>query len=272
MSNVIKYAQYVPVNASKLVKPSHHPVAAAEADGQEQSRPQGPPEEVLEALRMKEQILQDAESFAEEQVRAAMEEAAAMRQRAQEEIEQWWQERREQDRDLVSEAREEGFRQGYQEGKEQAEAELRERYSDMLHNASDILEQSYVMKQQIIQESEPFLIELSCAIAEKIVARQLTIEPDWVIELVRKVLARRREKGVITLCVAPQHFSHIQDARDELLLHIDSQAELAIIPDPTVRDHGCVVRSSFGSIDARIDTQLNEIKNSLQQLAARNEG
>ncbi len=91
-------------------------------------------------------------------------------------------------------------------------------------------------------------------------------------EMIRKVLARRREKGMIALCVSPSQFSYIQDARDELLLHIDSQAELQIIPDGSVQDHGCVIRSSFGSIDARIDTQLNEIKQALQDLAIRNEG
>ncbi|MNG37780.1 flagellar assembly protein H [compost metagenome] len=48
---------------------------------------------------------------------------------------------------------------------------------------------------------------------------------------------------------------------------VDSQAELQILPDSTVKDHGCVIRSSFGSIDARIDTQLAEIKKELIRIA-----
>jgi flagellar assembly protein FliH len=47
---------------------------------------------------------------------------------------------------------------------------------------------------------------------------------------------------------------------------MDSQAELQIVPDITVMDFGCVIRSSFGSIDARVDTQLSEIKKALQQI------
>ena len=38
------------------------------------------------------------------------------------------------------------------------------------------------------------------------------------------------------------------------------------MPDVSVKDYGCVIRSSFGSIDARIDTQLSEIKRELIQL------
>lgn len=271
MSNVIKFFQYVPVEDAKIVEqpkaPSTDVEEAVEEDGSIERQ-----QELEELNQVKEQILQDAQSFAEEQVRAAMDEVAAMKEQAQNEIEAWWQERRMLDDSVLQENKEQGYRQGYEAGLVQAEAELRERYDHMLQEAAHILEQAYTLKQEIIQESEPFLIEMSCAIAEKIIGRQLTLEPEWVKDMIRRVLERRREKGIIALCVSPSQFSYIQDARDELLLHIDSQAELQIIPDGSVQDQGCVIRSSFGSIDARIDTQLNEIKQALQDLAIRNEG
>ncbi|MEK8130233.1 FliH/SctL family protein [Paenibacillus filicis] len=270
MSNVIKYFQYVPVDDTKIVEHPASPVLYEEPT-EEEGLTAEQQQELEELHQVKEQIIQDAQAFAEEQVRAAMDEASALRENAQQEIDAWWQERREHDQGAFSEAQQQGYQQGYQEGSTQAEAELRGRYDQMLQEASQILEQAYVLKHDIIQEAEPFLIEMSCSIAEKIVARQLTLEPEWVKDLIRKVLSRRREQGLIALCVAPSQFSYIQDAREELLLHIDSQAELQIIPDASVQDLGCVIRSSFGSIDARIDTQLNEIKQALQQLAGRDE-
>ncbi len=271
LSNVIKYAQYISLDDKKIVEVAqkqHLTEDYVSSDGlnEEQQR------EWNELQELKEQLLQDAQTFAEEQVRAAMDEAAAVREQAQTEIQQWWNEQRENDEQLQVQLKDDGFRQGYENGLKESEEHLREQYNEMLQEASQILDQAYRLKQQIIQEAEPFLIQLSCAIAEKIISRQLTVEPEWIIELIQSILSRRREKGIITLCVAPAHFSYIQDAREELLLHIDSQAELQIIPDPSVHDHGCVVRSNFGSIDAKIDTQLNEIKNVLQHLAVRNEG
>ncbi|MBP1156009.1 MULTISPECIES: FliH/SctL family protein [unclassified Paenibacillus] len=272
MSNVIKLFQYVAIEDSKIVEPPASPVLKQEQPEETEELPLENHQELSDLMQMKDQILKDAESFAEEQVRATMEEAAAIRQQAQVEIEAWWHERRLQDQEAVNEARDRGHAQGYQEGLAQVEMELREQYESTLQEASQILEQAYLLKQQIIQEAEPFLIELSTSIAEKVIGRQLTLEPEWTIDSIRKVLSRRREKGIITLCVSPAQFTYIQDAREELLLAIDSQAELQIIPDGSVLDQGCVVRSSFGSIDARIDTQLKEIKNALQQLAMRNEG
>lgn len=272
LSNVIKFTQYVTLDEKKVVEFAVQQKPVDESAISNEGLTEEEMQQLTEASQIKEQILQDAEAFAEEQVRAAMDEAAAIRQQAQAEIELWWNEQRQHDIELQTQLKEDGFQQGYEEGVQQAELDLRNQYNEMLQESSQILEQSYLLKQQIIQESEPFLIEMSCAIAEKIVSKQLTVESEWVIELIGTVLARRREQGIITLCISPSQFAYIQDAREELLIHIDSQAELQIIPDPSVHDHGCVVRSTFGSIDARIDTQLKEIKNALQHLAVRGEG
>lgn len=228
--------------------------------------------ELEEAKETKETILRDAETIAEERIRQVMEEAESIKEQAFQEVETWWQERRSQDDAAVSEAKQQGYDAGYDEGFKQAEAAVKQEHSVILQEAKALLEQAYYQKQQIIQEAEPFLIELSTAIAKKIIRHELKASPDWIIEMTKSLLARKREKGVVTLCVSPSDFSYIQDARDELLLAIDSQAELQILPDSTVGSHGCVVRTAFGSIDARLDTQLKEIKNALQQLAIRNEG
>jgi flagellar assembly protein FliH len=277
LSNVIKPFGYVSLDDKKLVEyitPLHilHAGILNQSDDPLGHLTQEQRQELHHATTMKDQILQDAEDFASEQIQISMQECESMREQASAQIDEWWQERRSLDEEIVQKSKQSGFEEGYQSGLQQAEAQLRLEYEDMLHEARSILEQSYTLKQQIIQESEPFLIEMSTSIAEKVITRQLTLSPEWVVDIIQKVLARRREKGTITLCVAPRHFGFIQDAREELLTAIDSQAELEIIPDSTVIDYGCVIRSSFGSIDARIDTQLKEIKSALQQLAITHEG
>lgn len=269
MSNVIKATHYIPLDGKKLIQ-----VAAAsplfpgaDADASEEPNAQAAAAELAAAIENRDRILRDAEAYAESVIAQASHEAERLRQAALSEIDDWWRARRADDERLVAEAREQGREAGYREGFELAEAEVRRQYEQMLQEARAIIESAVANKQQLIQESEPFLIELSCAIAEKIVGRQLSIEPEWTLDLIRNVLRRRKEQGVITLCVAPGQFQFVTDAREELMLAVDSQAEIQIIPDPSVRDHGCVVRSSFGSIDARIDTQLDEIKNQLRQVA-----
>lgn len=268
MSRVIKPQFYITLDDRKEINVSpfplphqmHHETPIQPVTDEEEA-------ELRQLLQMKDRILEDAENVAEEQIRQALEETEELRASAQQEIEGWWEERRSQDRQAMEEARQGGFEQGFQEGQEQAEVKVLEQYDQLLGDARTVLEQAYELKRQIIQESEPFLVELATAIAGKIVQQELSVNPQWVIEMTKGVLARKREKGTVTLCVSPKQFAYIRDARDELKLSVDSQAELEILPDSTIDDYGCVVRTAFGSIDARVDTQLKEIKLALQQLS-----
>ncbi len=269
LSNLIKSFHYVALDDSKLIEAmrktaASRPVSIVPDD-------ESSAEEMDRLHAMKERIIRDAESFAEEHIRQSIEEASLLKEKAQQEIDAWWQERRAQDERIIEEMKNEGFEQGYREGASRAEEAIKEQYAQTIREARAILEQAHRMKRQIIQEAEPFLIELSCSIAEKIIGKQLSISQDWIIEMIKKLLARRREQGVITLCVSPAHFSYIVDAKDELALALNSQAELSIVPDVTVQDDGCVIRTNFGSVDARINTQLTEIKQALRQVAIRSE-
>ncbi|WMT43536.1 FliH/SctL family protein [Paenibacillus sp. D2_2] len=275
MSNLIKVSQYVPVDVLKQLELARTYVTAEDLLQEEETaatvEANLKSEADAAAEETRRQMLADAKDFAEQQVRAASEEAETLLAEASKQIEAWWQEKREQDDHLVEAVKMEGFSQGYEEGKLQAEQELKAKIDEMMHEASTVLQQAYVEKERIIQESEPFLVELSCAIAEKVIDKQLALEPSYTVDLIKNSLARKREQGEITLCVAPAQFSFVQAAREELTLAIDSQAELQILPDPTVKDRGCVIRSAYGSIDAKIDTQLAEVKKELLRISLQTE-
>jgi flagellar assembly protein FliH len=270
-SHVISLDDKVVIQPAKYISPSGEGTASflLDAEGILDNEHH---EFVSEAQSLKDRIVSDAEASAEAILDEAAAAAETLKQAAQTEIHTWWVQKREEDLEQAERARQEGYQIGHQEGYSQAEDSVRAQYANLIENAKSIIEQAGFIKQQMILEAEPFLIELSCAIAEKIIGRQLTMEPEWIVDSISKVLQRKREQGVISLCVSPSQFAFIQDAREELMLSIDSQAELQVLPDPSVNDFGCVVRSSFGSIDARIDTQLEEIKEALLQLFRRSEG
>ncbi|WP_379126524.1 FliH/SctL family protein [Paenibacillus sp. sgz500958] len=270
MSKLIKHSQYVPVEVLKRLEQARNYAGITEEpasveESLTETHYNDPARE--EAERFRKQMLRDAQEFAEGQVRDASREAEQILERTRIEAEQWWLERREQDEHLVEAVKSEAYQQGYQEGVSKAEEDMRLKIAEMMEEARAVLSEAYRAREVIIQEAEPFLVELSCDIAEKVVDRQLTVEPSFTVELIKKNLARKREQGVISLCVSPSQFTFVNAAREELTLAIDSQAELQILPDSTVKDHGCVIRSSFGSIDARIDTQLTEIKKELLRIA-----
>lgn len=265
MSNVIKSNRYVPLGEIRKVEAMYRP-PAPERPPEEEDAPAKPSREAEE---LAEKLLEDARKAAESQIADASEEASTLLSEASAQIEAWWDERRIEDMRVVEESRQSGYEAGYREGLQQAEAEVAARYDGMLQEARALIEEAHRIKERVISESEPFLVELSVAIAKKIIGEHLAVTPEWTIGHVKRTLERRREKGIITLCVAPAQFAKLQDARAELTLSVDSQAELQIVPDATVDVGGCVVRTAFGSIDARIDTQFSQLKAALMEVASR---
>lgn len=268
LSNLIKSSYVMPLEQLKVLQSIKQQNFAPEQEQMQNtstSTEPAAPDDVT--LTLRDRILTDAETVANERIAEANRISEQLLFSARERIDSWWEQRRAEDAEATRTAHASGYEEGYREGAEKAEAELRAVWEQRLAEAASILESANQMREQIIQEAEPFLVELSCSIAGKIVQEQFEQTPELATKLVSKALSRRREHGLITLCVAPGQLAFMQAARDELLLSIDSQAELQIIPDPKVQDYGCIIRSSFGSIDARIDTQLTEIKNELMQLA-----
>ncbi|MDP5273439.1 FliH/SctL family protein [Chengkuizengella axinellae] len=267
MSNLIKSTNYISLDHKKKIdstniyqNESHHVKEKEETE-------QNLKHEELENVAERDRILKEAKEKADQQIKKAEEEAAALKVEAKKEIQSWWSKKRDQDEQMLLEIKNKATEQGLQEGTKLAEEQVLQKYNDLINKANLIVETAYKHKEEIIQESEPFLIELSCAIAEKMMHRELHDSNETLIHIISKVLARRNEGGIIKCCVAPEQYQFVIDAKEELILSLDPQAELQIVPDSSLSGFDCVVHSSFGSIDATIDTQLTEIKDKLLEIA-----
>ena len=264
MSNLIKSNRVVALEDLKKLelirRPAPVPPQNAGAEGS------GVPDD--ETRSMRERILREAEQTAQQILHEAREEAARIRADAEREIEEWWNARRAEDESVIQQAKDAGYAEGYQAGAAQAESDLKTQWEGRLKEAEKLIELAYQTKDKVIAEAEAFVVDLSCAIAEKLIAAELDKRPELAIRMFARALSRRQEQGVITLCVAPSQFEFVQAAKRELAMVLDSQAELKIVPDASVGEGGCIVRSAYGSIDARIDTQLSAIRAELARIAA----
>ncbi|MFC4598939.1 flagellar assembly protein FliH [Cohnella hongkongensis] len=273
MSNLIKSSNVVSLDDLKRLELIQRIAAVPQNISDSGKDGEGNQEPDVETQSLKERIIADAEAAAEQIVRQAKADAEELKAAAERDAEAWWQSRREEDGRVREEASREGYEEGYRKGAAEAEEQLRRQYEEQLRQAEEIVRQAYTAKESIITEGESFLVELSCSIAEKIVQRKLAKSPEMAMKLFEKALARRKEQGVIVLCVSPSQFSYVQAAKDELALVLDAQAELQVVPDASIQDGGCIVRSAFGSIDATVDTQLQSIREQLLRVAAhRSEG
>ncbi|KZE53122.1 flagellar assembly protein FliH [Brevibacillus parabrevis] len=267
LSRIIKVANYRPSEDAVLLSVTPVPL-----------KTENDPERLQENLQILQQaeieaktILADAEETAQSILQQASEQAEQLKQEALLEIQQWWEQKQQEASELFNSVQEQATFEGHEKGFEEGKRQAYEEETQTLSEARAILEQAYSSKQQIIAEAEPFLVELALDVAKKIIGHELQQNPEQVMEIAKKALRRSRVHGEITICVNHNYFDYVSEHRAQLLALLDGQAELSIYPDYTISDGGCVIRTKLGSVDARVDTQLEEIKQALLAIAGGSE-
>ncbi|NHC42288.1 flagellar assembly protein FliH [Bacillus sp. MM2020_1] len=206
------------------------------------------------------QIIQEAKEQANSIVEAAEQKASILLEAAKEKMDNWWEENHQKLAVLAEDSEQKGYQDGYTAGKQEAELEVQREYLGKIEQAQNMLEQAFAQKEAIISEAEPFLLELSTIIATHIIKQELTSNPEQFVELIKQHILRFKEKEFITVCVHPDDFDFIQAQRAHLVAVVNGETEIKIIPDHSVTSKGCIIRTAYGSVDARIDTQIEEIK------------
>jgi flagellar assembly protein FliH len=221
-------------------------------------------DDVAIETQMVDKLIQEAQLKAQEIILKAKQKVNSMINDAEEKMGMWWEENEKRLEILTQEARDKGFQEGMITGKKEVEERVYQEYKEKIGQVQELLENAYKQKESIILEAEPFLLELSNAIASQIIRQELEGYPDKFVELIKQHIIRFKEKDFITICVHPMDFDYIQSQRAHLLAVVNGETEIKIVPDHSVSEKGCIIRTAYGSVDARIDTQIEEIKKVIQ--------
>jgi flagellar assembly protein FliH len=242
---------------SKLVKASR--VVLSYSEPKVVNLPQG-----IQLADEEERLFQEEADSELGQIKAKFEaELTRQREQALKEIVEWRKQEEEQFRQQFEQEKMRGYQEGYQIGIEEGRSHGHDQYSQLLQKANVVLEQAYQEKMAIIQEADPFVIKLSVEIARKILQQELKTNQDVLLPMIKESLATVYETSSLTINVSPEDFPFVQKQREQLLAAVNGKVEVKIMPDYSIQHGGCIIHTSSGSIDARIDVQLSEIKKAL---------
>jgi flagellar assembly protein FliH len=153
-----------------------------------------------------------------------------------------------------------GLLQGLDAAKQQMSAQLQQT-SDQCNAMVAVAEQE---ARQILQEAEPKIIELVMAISRKVIVDEVETRPAAVLELVRGALAKVRDQNQIIIHVSPDDYEFIMQSRRTLQAVVGAEQTLTVTADAVLGKGGCLIETSFGTVEAGIDTQLDSIHHVLQ--------
>lgn len=174
--------------------------------------------------------------------------------------------RRIDDRNLISRAREEAetikeaaAKEGYQAGIEAAKADIAQLKSSMgvYLNA----------KQEVFEYVAPDILEISVDIAKKIIKKELSQDPQLIIDSITEILkGLSKEEAKVTIRVNPSQVSIVKQEIPTILELVGLDVKMMIVPDEAVSEGGCMVTTTNGVIDATIETQVGIICEALKEV------
>ncbi len=145
---------------------------------------------------------------------------------------------------------------GYAQGKREAKIEYEKLLSQVLKQKTDLEKQRH----RLLLDVEEEIVNLSLSIAKKIVSHELDIQPEKVLSMVRYAIGECRAEGKRVLKVSPQDYDKVTNNKNTLCDSSNQGKELVIEKDERLSKGDCVIETDTGLVDAKIDTQLQIIR------------
>lgn len=110
---------------------------------------------------------------------------------------------------------------------------------------------------------EPQAIEVAMLAARRVIGQELSLRPEMIAQIVAPLLERVRRAKMIALRVHPDDRAALAACLDALRDRAQLSTALQIETDPHLSRGSCLVASELGSLDARVETQLEALSRAL---------
>ncbi|CAG0993056.1 FliH/SctL family protein [Geobacter sp.] len=151
------------------------------------------------------------------------------------------------------------YRNGMDEGRRQAERGL----ANVFKSLRDGVTALTGLRSRVLKESEEDLLKLAVMIARKIVQQEIAQEPAILASLIAAAVGGCTDRDRVVVRLNPDDYTVVAANRQTFLSSLGDDLPITLTPDEGVGPGGCLVETATGTIDARIESQLDEIYRTL---------
>ena len=162
---------------------------------------------------------------------------------------------------LEREAYDKGFSQGEKDG---FELGLKKAEKTVV-NLEKFFEELSALKQDLVRSHEKEIVNIIFAIARKIVGDQGLRDESLIERTALKALHLAADRSEISLRVHRDDVQWIEKVKPGFFAEFKELKRLAVTPDPSLSRGGCLLESPGGDVDGRIETQLEEIYQAMDE-------
>lgn len=201
------------------------------------------------------------------------------RRRAEAEAEARLQEAAARAAEMLAEARAEAedirqqaFTEGYGLGEQAAREEMSREADALLGLLRSAIESAQRAYEEALARARGDILKLALAIAEKIIRNHVETDPAAIEGLLDDLLPRWEGAAQMTIRCHPDDAAVIEAYLERLAAEGRPQTDVTVVPTDHIARGGCVVESSYGELDARLETRIARVAERLAQWAHEADG
>ena len=148
---------------------------------------------------------------------------------------------------------------GFREGREQGRNEASQQVQPVMERLTRSIEDLAGLRSRLRHDAEADLVKLALAVARRVLRRELSVDPEAIRGVAMAALEKLDGQEISRVRVHPAHAAEL----GACLRRASSGGAVEVVPD-AAREPGFVVfETEHGSLDASVDTQLEEIERGL---------
>lgn len=136
----------------------------------------------------------------------------------------------------------------------------RMRLSSALQSATKMIKEVSLLKEEIVRDSEKWIIDLIFAVTEKIIHKEASTSRDIVAAVLKDAVVGVRNQEKINVRLSPLDCQYMREVSPQFFNELRGAETMSFEEDDEIMQGGVVIETRFGGIDARLDHQLNNLR------------
>ena len=162
----------------------------------------------------------------------------------------------------VRAAEQAAYERGRTDGEKKLSGQMLQQRNELLELHQGVVESLRRAVPDVIQQTENTLMQIALECAKKIVAG-IPISPELIEAVVREAVTQTKETAEILVQLNTDDLALLQKHQSPILRGLPEVGPLKFIGSTEISSGGCLVQTRFGLLDARRETKIEQLRESI---------
>lgn len=167
-------------------------------------------------------------------------------------------------------AYQEAYMLGLDEGKRDAMQAASAEIKNRLDGFDELISTIGSLKKELLACNETHIVQLAFQMAKRMAHAEIQANPNMVTQVIKEALEKAQVEENIVVQISPMQMEFLESLKTESGREFEFMKKIKLEPSEDISAGGCIIRTNFGEIDARVEGRVEMlwegIKDSLHRV------